>query len=881
MGVRAPSTPPPFFNGKQMGRHRLLPAALLAIAAVCGFAREAVAEVTESTASAPAVPLFSRHVSAVFSRMGCNGGACHGAVQGKNGFRLSLFAADPAADFEHLARDSRVRRLNLSSPQQSLLLTKAAAEIPHGGGQVLDKGSPEYEMLRRWIAAGAGLDDLKASHIAALEVEPDEQTVSPGSDYQLRVKARFADGTREDVTALCRFESLDAAVATVDQHGRVTAQGVGDAALVVRYRAEPATALVIVPLPAGAPFPDVPEHNFVDHHVLSKLRRLNIPPAQTADDATFLRRVSLDVKGQLPTPTEVREFLADANPLKRGRKIDELLAHPGHAALWTLKFCDLLKASQFGVYADALKLEDDAPRFQAWIRARLEEAISYDELAARILLATSREGRSLDDWQEEVVALFEDANARQDDVQRYARRQTLDLYWQRAESQGVTGALQVAHSFLGLRLECAQCHRHPHDVWRQDDLLSLANFFTRVRPVGFQSANEKKFPEVAERFTRLNEQANELAEEAKQLKQQFKDYDRKVREAKASKDQERIVAIEKEYEEVRATVNRAEARARNLREAARRMMQAEVRHLVDDKLFASMTSPLGTQTSQTFRLLGATEPVEVSADEDPREKFVAWLRSPENPYFAQALVSRVWTHYFGRGILEPADDLSPLNPASHPELLHELSREFIRNGYSLPWLHRTLLMSRTYQQASEPNGTAAADRRNFARFYYRRLPAEVLLDAIDQATGTRENMDMKYHRWPEEMRAVEMPFEPRNAYIVFMLRQFGRPQRASSVQCDCERDPNSSVLQVLSLANHPRIWEKIASPEGRIARIVRQHSDPTQRVEEVFLSTVSRLPTDEERATCVQYLADSPTPEAGLQGVMWSLLNTREFLVQH
>lgn len=830
------------------------------------------------------VQLFSRHVSAVLGRLGCNSGTCHGAVQGKNGFRLSLFAADPGLDFDQIARASRGRRLNLSAPEESLLLQKGTARIVHGGGHVLSVGSPEYEIIYRWIAAGAPPDDFEASQVVALELTPSQQTISQGTSYQLHAVARFADGTKEDVSKLCRFESLDRAVATVDRKGRVTASGIGDTTIIVRYRSEPAAALVMVPRSGGEPWnvtPALAEQSLIDRHILAKLERLNIPRADTTDDATFLRRACLDVTGELPTAQEVRAFLVDSDPNKRTRKIDELLSRPGHAALWTLKFCDLLHASQFGVYADALSLENDAPRFQAWIRARLEEDIPYDELAARILLATSREGRSLDDWQAEVVTLFEGANEQREDVAAYAKRHTLDLYWQRAESTGVSGALQVAHSFLGLRLECAQCHRHPHDVWQQDDLLSFANFVNRVRIVGFQDGNEKKYPEVAERFKQLNERANATAEEAKKLKEQFPDYERKVKEARDAKDDVRVTAAEKEFEDFRGRANKVETTGRNLEEVARRMLQAEVRHLPDPKLYASITSPLGTQKSESFRLLGAREPVLIAQEEDPRQKLVEWLRQPDNPYFARAIVSRVWAHYFGRGLVNPADDLSPLNPPSHPELLAELSREFIANGYRLKWLHLQILASRTYQHSSQPSGATAADRTNFAYSYFRRLPAEVLIDAIDQATGTTEKMDMQYYRWPEKMKAVEIPYEPQNAYIVFMLQQFGRPKRASSVQCDCERDANPSVLQVLSLANHPRILEKIAAPEGTLSRIVKEHADEVERIDEIFLTVVSRFPNDDERAACQNHIAQAESPEAGLRAVMWSLLNTKEFLLQH
>ena len=222
--------------------------------------------------------------------------------------------------------------------------------------------------------------------------------------------------------------------------------------------------------------------------------------------------------GALPAPGEVRAFLADKSADKRARKIDELLSRPGYAALWAMKFCDILKASDFGVYADGIIQEADTPRFQHWIRARLEENLPYDQFAERILTATSREGRGLEEWGKEVTAIFEGFTTPRTDLAVYSRRKTLDLYWQRKDATGVTGALQVAHAFLGLRLECAQCHRHPHDVWQQDDFLSFANFFMRVRPSGFRGDNEKKFPEVAAYTKKFNDEAKALGDQAKKKK---------------------------------------------------------------------------------------------------------------------------------------------------------------------------------------------------------------------------------------------------------------------------------------------------------------------------------------------------------------------------
>jgi hypothetical protein len=210
-----------------------------------------------------------------------------------------------------------------------------------------------------------------------------------------------------------------------------------------------------------------------------------------------------------------------------------------------------------------------------------------------------------------------------------------------------------------------------------------------------------------------------------------------------------------------------------------------------------------------------------------------------------------------------------------------LCRDFVQHGYDLKWLHRSILNSRTYQQSSQATKANALDRANYAYFGYRRLPAEVLVDALSHATGIGEDMDMKFYHWQPQWQTIEIPYPPRNAFVTFMLEQFGRPERNSAVQCDCERTGDASVLQVLSLANHPRIRQKIADDKGRLAKIIKDHSEDERRIEEIYLWTLSRLPRDAERHACLSYLRESSSSAEGLRGVMWSLLNTREFLLQH
>jgi hypothetical protein len=397
--------------------------------------------------SVPTAPLFSRHVIPLFSRLGCNAGACHGAVKGQNGFRLSLFGAEPASDHQRLMREIGGRRLNLNDPENSLLLLKATGQAAHQGGSRMAKGSAEYRILRNWIAAGAQLDAIEKSHVTRLTIAPDQKTVKQGERYPLRVKAAFADGSSEDVTALCTFEPASKELARIDGSGQVTALGVGDTALIARYRAEPAVAILVVPREGKEAFPNVTPVNFIDRHVLDKLRRLNIHPAELSDDGTFLRRVSLDVTGLPPTPEEIRAFLSDKRSDKRQKKIDELLDRPGYSAMWATKFCDILRPSGFDGRHGFTEAAETR-RFYDWLRARVQENMHYDTLAERILLATSREGRSEQDWAKEVQSLVEENTAKSADLRAYASRKTLDLYWQRG-SGGVKGTMQVAHSFLG------------------------------------------------------------------------------------------------------------------------------------------------------------------------------------------------------------------------------------------------------------------------------------------------------------------------------------------------------------------------------------------------------------------------------------------------
>lgn len=813
--------------------------------------------------SLPTEARFSRHIVPLFSRLGCNAGACHGAVKGQNGFRLTLFGADPSLDHARIVREFSGRRLNFQDPDASLLLRKATGQMPHEGGKRLDAGSAEYQFLRRWIIAGAPLDRPESSLAPRLSVLPVSQTLKRGESRRLQVKAVFPDQTTEDVTAFCSFESRDGSVAQVDAVGNVKALEVGDTIIIARYRGDPVMAQVLIPADAKGAFPLTKEHNFIDRHVLARLKSLNIIPADLCDDVTFLRRVSLDVNGALPTPDEIRLFLADTSADKRTKKIDELLNRPGYAALWATKFSDILRPAQFDT-KNGLNENASARRAYEWLRARMHENVPYDQLTERILLATSADGRPVNEWVQEVQRYQAEDAAKTGELNAYAKRKSLDLYWQRPSSIGVKGTLQIAHAFLGLRLECAQCHRHPYDVWQQDDLLSLANFFMAISGVGGAGAAS---PDVAKETDALTKQAKQLRDEAKKLSEKAKD---------KTLSKEDAVKLKEE-------IKKANDKAQVLDSTAKRLKGTEVRVLAKSP-FASVTSTLGSQKSESFRLLGEQKSIAVAAGQDPRAVVMAWLRRPDNPYYAKAMVNRVWAHYFGRGIIDPPDHLSPFNPPTHPELLAELADSFVKKGYDLKHLHRLILNSRTYQQSARTNATSKHDTANYASFYLRRLPAEVFVDALNHATLGKETYPPELFVPPNAL-AVEVAGstggEQKKATLHYAFQIFGRPQRSPDSQCDCERDATVTVVQALFLANHPTIQAKIAAADGRVAKIAKEQPDAKKAIEELYLWTLSRTPTPSEIEACMGYVRASATPQRGLEDVMWSLLNTREFQLNH
>lgn len=395
---------------------------------------------------------FRNHVQSVLSKSGCNMGACHGAAAGKGGFKLSLRGYDPDADFRTLTRQARGRRIVPSDPGRSLILTKPSGAIPHKGGLRFDVDSLEYRAIAEWIAAGHPAPSDDDARLKQLEILPTASQQKKGASQQMVVRAHFSDGHVEDVTRWCKFTSANATVASVDDRGLVAITGSGEGAISAWYLSQNVIATVSSPYEApvdSAVFANAERSNFIDEHVLAKLKSLNIPPSPRCSDSEFLRRAFLDTIGVLPTADEVRAFLADESPDKRDKLVDQLLTRPEFVDYWAYKWSDLLLLSGEKLRPQALK------SFYTFIRQNVADNTPWDEFVRQIVLA---KGSTFDNGAANFYSLHQDP---------------LDM------------AETTSMAFLGMSIQCAHCHDHPLEKWTNNDYYGFASLFARVRGKGW------------------------------------------------------------------------------------------------------------------------------------------------------------------------------------------------------------------------------------------------------------------------------------------------------------------------------------------------------------------------------------------------------------
>jgi hypothetical protein len=401
---------------------------------------------------------FLRDVAPILNKAGCTSGPCHGAAKGKNGFKLSLRGYDPRFDYEALLYDLNGRRFNRADPGRSLMLAKPTQEVAHGGGLRFDRDSRYYKTIYNWIAAGVPYGDPAKDTVAALEVAPQQILMkSPGETAKVVVTAKYGDGLTRDVSAEATVESNVPDIATVADTD-VKGARMGEAALLVRYQGKFVTVPVTVLNPKpGFAWKPLPQHNFIDQLIDAKLQRVKIQPSPMISDTEFLRRASLDLTGQAPTPEQVKAFAADpaTSRAKRARMIDKLIASPAFVDHWTVKFADLLQNNR--KYLG----EKGAYTFQEWIRQRIADNMPYDKLVREML--TSR-GSS---YENPAANFFRPTPGAKPTMEK------------------------TTQVFLGVRMVCAQCHDHPFERWTQNQYYEMAAFFSAVgvRP-GYEVGEE-------------------------------------------------------------------------------------------------------------------------------------------------------------------------------------------------------------------------------------------------------------------------------------------------------------------------------------------------------------------------------------------------------
>lgn len=761
---------------------------------------------------------FERHIMGILGRAGCAGGSCHGSFQGKGGFRLSLFGFDPEKDFIAITRDSNARRINPVDPDNSLLLLKATGAVEHGGSLRFGTSTWEYQVIREWIRAGA--PSSKNGEVKSVAVSPEEMVFKkPGESQQIQVKAKFVDGTEDDITSFCDFRTNDEAVAEVSNLGMVKSVKPGSTSIVVAYRGNVLPVRVMIPmdLPVGFVYPKVPEVNYVDREVFSRLRKLNMVPSDLSSDEDFLRRITIDTIGQLPTPEEIRAFLKDNRSDKRAKKIDELLAHPLHAAMWATKFSDITGNDTLALEQPVNLKSKRSQQWHDWLRKRFADNMPYDELVKGILTATSREGRTPEEWLAHVRKT--DAGITSGyDTSEYANRDTLDLYWRRQQAVPIEiWGERTAAAFLGVRVECAQCHKHPFDRWTQAEYRAYANIFTAVS-------------------------ANNISPEAKKV-------------------------IDKENLE---------------RKGGQAKVNANQVNLINKEVYLGFQlKPYlhpDTNASLPAKALGGPEIKVVRGGQDPRVELFNWMKAPDNPFFARSLVNRIWAHYTGLGLVHPVDDFSLGNPPSNEKLLDALAKDFLAHKFDFRHIERVVLMSRTYQLSARVNETNKFDTKNYAHSYIRPMIAEAVVDVLNSALGTSEKFgpEVKPNMKAVEVGATQFAQSPQAAYA---FRLFGRPPRTTA--CDCERAMEPALPQKLFLMTDPVLLQKFNDPTARLQTLVKSNKTDAECLEELFLATLSRMPNERDRKSFAEHRQTVGSRREALYDTLWALINTREFILNH
>jgi len=725
---------------------------------------------------------FGRDMGGILTRQGCNGAGCHGGVKGRGGFKLSSGALHPKDDYEWIVKGgtyqvltaevagSRTPRIDIQKPEASLLLLKATASVPHGGGRRFAADSLEYRSILQWVRDGApfGPENDRKNEVTRLEVFPPVVTLERTDKHRLLVTAHFADGRSEDFTRQALYTSNDKEIAKVDQSGLVSPGRLGETAVLVRAAGKAATATVGVIGEPVTKYPAVARTNYIDDFIADKLKKFRIVPSDLSSDSEFLRRVCLDLAGTLPPPDRAREFLASRDPNKREKLIDILIGSPEFVDYWTFRFDDIFRLA---VFSNGIQPKW-SQMYGEWIRSSIASNKPYNQMARERLVAQGYDGPSRHFLPYDVIG-----------------------------PPGETMAEEVRVLF-GRRLDCAQCHNHPYEAWSQDQFWGMAAFFGRLFKMG--------------------DQGNEYVV-----------FDHPADEPMGNTD-------------VNGSIKMLHPRTK-----------VELKPTLLD----------GTVVSATAR-------------ENPRKALADWM--VRHPYFAEAAVNRIWSYFFGRGIVDPVDDFRSTNPATHPELLARLAQDFRDHNHDLRYMIRTIVSSRTYQLSGAPNETNADDRSNYSRAVPRPLDAEVLLDAISDVTGVPEVFSTSVSeitksggQAPVGTRAITLR-EPDMFYSRF-LDLYGRPNRLTLP----ERNGKANLAQALDMLAGPAYNEKLGASSGRLQAMLNAGNSNQDIVREFYLAAYTRMPDPEELDDIVRTIAARPDRVSALKDFVWAVICSREFAENH
>ncbi|MFL2870637.1 MAG: DUF1549 and DUF1553 domain-containing protein [Pirellulaceae bacterium] len=738
---------------------------------------------------------FKHEIVPLLSLNGCSDIRCHGAPSGKGGFRLSLWGSDESFDFEQLVRDAFGRRTNAVDPENSLVLQKPLARVSHIGGQRFAEGSLTATLLRAWQEQGL-INDLDASSVKSLSVTPGARVLhAPATTQQLVVTAEFEDGTSADVSQLATFSSSDLALATVETGGKVSFSQQGEVAILCRYMGEMVSARMMHIAEASRDYQwsDPEPNNFIDEYVYEKLEQLHITPSDVCTDEEFVRRVYLDLCGVLPSPEETTQFINSESANKRAGLIDALMQREEFSDLWTKKWMDVFRVSR-----DSIQLQG-AQTFQGWLREQVVADRPFSDVVSDMLTATG------DSYSAGASNYFCAAPME--------RKVTDPDYFQKDLAES------TAQLFMGIRLQCAQCHNHPYERWTQDDYLGLAAFFSQVTRSRLGKAGPDGRPE---------------------------------------------------------------------------------RRQISVALDTSITTLLGAEHKQVKPHFPGESPLTIEDGSDYRKVLSDWLVADENPFFAKSVANRIWFHLNGRGIVEPVDDFRDSNPSANDPLLESLASHFSENEFRLRPLIRAIVLSKTYQASSSGNATNASDNKYFSHQTARPLPAEVLLDAICEVTGVPEQYEVMEDytigipkekiKMPLGTRAVQLPvtdvvtlINTSSSYVRYelhpFLRTFGQPVRRQT--CECDRSPGFSRKQALELTVGEMVSGKVANPTGRIKTLIDRGASDQEIMAEFYTRALSRVPDTAASQKLLDYIASSDDRQQAWEDILWTILNSKEFIYQH